>query len=153
MSLNNMKEHSAQQDEPSPIYDSQMTSIAWHAVNNNLHNSLIALTKHQRLRAWRLTLKNTKLMNSKINGMHKEIKASGQKLQTVTNFKFLGAIISDAGSKAEIVSRIAQCTAAMTILKPIWNDQNITLRSKVRHMRTIIISIILYACETWSITI
>ena len=61
--------------------------------------------------------------------MHKEIKASGQKLQTITNFKYVGAVISDAGSKAEIVSVIAQCTAAMTMLKPMWNDQNVKLRS------------------------
>ena len=49
-----------------------------------------------------------------INGIHKEIKASGQKRQTLTNFKYLGAIISDAGSKAEMLSRIAQCTTTMT---------------------------------------
>ena len=41
----------------------------------------------------------------------------------------------------------------MTRLKPIWNDQNITLISKVRLMRTLIISILLYACETWTLTI
>ena len=92
-------------------------------------------------------------MTNNINGIHKEIKASDNKLQTVTNFKYLGAIISDAGSKAEILSRIAQCTTAMTRLKPIWNDQNITLISKVRLMRTLIISILLYACETWTLTI
>ena len=42
-------------------------------------------------------------MTNNINGIHKEIKASGQKLHTVTHFKYLGAIISDAGSKADIV--------------------------------------------------
>ena len=92
-------------------------------------------------------------MTNNVNGIHKEIKASDHKLQTVTNFKYLGAIISDAGSKADILSRIAQCTTTMTILKPIWNEQNITLRSKVRLMRTLMISILLYACETWTLTI
>ena len=95
----------------------------------------------------------SKLMTNNINGIHKEIKASDHKLQTVTNFKYQGAIISDAGSKAEILSRIAQCTTTMTRLKPMWNDQSITLRSKVRIMRTLIISILLYACETWTLTI
>ena len=46
-----------------------------------------------------INAEKTKLMTNNINGIHKEIKASGQKLQTVTNFKYLGAIISDAGSK------------------------------------------------------
>ena len=53
----------------------------------------------------------------------------------------------------KIVSIIAQCTTTITRLRPIWNDQNITLRSKVRLMRTLIISILLYACETWTLTI
>ena len=99
-----------------------------------------------------INAEKTKLMTNNINGIHKEIKSSGQKLQTDTNFKYLGAIISDAGSKAEMLSRIAQCTTTMTRLKPIWNDQNITLRSKVRLMRALIISILLYACQTWTLT-
>ena len=43
-----------------------------------------------------INAEKTKLMTNNIKGIHKEIKASGQKLQTVTNFKYLGAIISDA---------------------------------------------------------
>ena len=100
-----------------------------------------------------INAEKTKLMTNNINGIHTKIKASDHKLQTVTNFKYLGAIISDAGSKAEMLSRIAQCTTTLTRLKPIWNNQNITLRSKVRLMRTLIISILLYACETWTLTI
>ena len=52
-----------------------------------------------------------------------------------------------------MLSIIAQCTTAISRLKPIWNDQNITLRFKVRRIRTLIISILLYACETWTLTI
>ena len=42
-----------------------------------------------------------------------------QKLGTFTSFKYLGAIVSDDGSKPEILSRFAQATAALTKLKPI----------------------------------
>ena len=38
----------------------------------------------------------------------------GQKLETVTSFKYLGSAITDEGSKPEILSRIAQATAALT---------------------------------------
>ena len=100
-----------------------------------------------------INAEKTKLITNNINGIHKERKASNQKLQTVTNFQYLGAITSDAGSKADILSRIAQCTTTMLRLKPILNDQNLTLRSKVGLMRTLIISILLYACETWTLTI
>ena len=46
-----------------------------------------------------------------------QIKVNGQKLETVTSFKYLGSHITDEGSKPEILSRIAQATAALTRLK------------------------------------
>ena len=44
---------------------------------------------------------------------------NGQRLETVTNFKYPGSIIADEGFKPEILSRIAQATAALTRLKPV----------------------------------
>ena len=64
----------------------------------------------------------------------------------------MGAIVSDEGSKPEVLSRIAQTTAAVTKLKVIWNDKNIAISSKIRLMRSLPMSIFLYACETWTIT-
>ena len=57
-------------------------------------------------------------MPNSANGTQKEIKVKGQKLGTVTSFKYIGAVVSDDGSKPEILSRIAQPTAALTKLKP-----------------------------------
>ena len=48
-----------------------------------------------------------------------EIKVNGQRLETVTSFKYLGSVITDEGSKPEILPRIAQTTAALTRLKPV----------------------------------
>ena len=73
----------------------------------------------------------TKLMTNNINGINAEIKVNGQKLETVTSFKYLGSVISDEGSKPEILSRIAQSTAALTKLKPVWNDRSSSLSSKI----------------------
>ena len=42
-------------------------------------------------------------------------------------FKYLGSVITDEGSKPEILSRIAQTTAALKRLKPVWNDRSIAL--------------------------
>ncbi|PIK46132.1 endonuclease-reverse transcriptase [Apostichopus japonicus] len=64
----------------------------------------------------------------------------------------MGAIVTDEGSKPEILSRIAQTTSAITKLKLIWKDRNITLRSKIRLMRSLVTSIFLYACESWTLT-
>ena len=43
----------------------------------------------------------------------------GQKLGTITSFKYLGVVVSCDGSKLEDLSRIAQATAAFTKLKPV----------------------------------
>ena len=51
-----------------------------------------------------------------------QIKVNGEKLETVTSFKYLGSVIAGEGSKPEILSRTAQATAALTRLKPVWND-------------------------------
>ena len=34
-----------------------------------------------------------------------------------------------------------------------WRDRNITLRSKIRLLRSLVISIFLYACESWTLTV
>ena len=77
---------------------------------------------------------------------------NGQKLETVTSYKYLGSVITDEGSKPEILSRIAQTTAASTRLKPVWNDRSISLSSKIRLMCSLVVSIFLYACESWTFT-
>ena len=50
----------------------------------------------------------TKVMTNNPNGFQREIKINGQWLEEVENFMYLGAIISNEGSKPEILSRIAQ---------------------------------------------
>ena len=66
-----------------------------------------------------ISAEKTKLMTNNTSGINTEIKVNGQKLETVTSFKYLGSVITDEGSKPEILSRIAQATTALTRLKPV----------------------------------
>ena len=77
---------------------------------------------------------------------------NGQKLETVTSFKYLGSVVTEDDSKPEILSRIAQTPAALTELKPVWNDRNISLSSKIRPTCSLVTPIFLYACESWTLT-
>ena len=65
-----------------------------------------------------ISAKKTKLMTNNTSGINTEIKVNGQKCETVTSFKYLGSVIRVEGSKPEI----AQTTAELTRLKPVWND-------------------------------
>ena len=61
-------------------------------------------------------------MTKSTSGISTEVKINGQKLETVTSFKYLGSAITDEGSKPEMLSRISQTTAELTRLKPVWID-------------------------------
>ena len=91
-----------------------------------------------------ISAEKTKLMTNSANGIQKEIKVKGQKLGTVTSLKYLEAVVSDDGPKLDVLSRIAQATAALTKLKPIWRDNKISLGF-------LVLSIFLFACESWTL--
>ena len=76
-----------------------------------------------------ISAEKTKLMTNNTSGINTEVKVNGQTLETVTSFKYLSSVITNEGSKPEIISRIAQTTAALTRLKPVWNDRSISLSS------------------------
>ena len=77
-----------------------------------------------------ISAEKTKPMRNNTSGINTEIKLNGQKLETVTSFKYLGSVMTNEGSKYEILFRIAQTTAAFTRLKLVWND-SISLSSKI----------------------
>ena len=73
-----------------------------------------------------ISAEKTKLMTNDANGISIDIRINGEKLDEVDSFKDLGAVITDHGSKPEVLSRIAQTTAALVRLKTIWNDKHIS---------------------------
>ena len=89
-----------------------------------------------------ISAEKIKLMTN-TSGSNKDIKVKGQKLEAIARFKYLGSVVSNEGSKPEIFSRIAQTTAALTRLKPVWNDRSISFSSKIRLIRSLVTSIFL----------
>ena len=85
-----------------------------------LANLVQRLDKASTAYGMEISAEKTKLMTNNTSGINTEIKVNRQKLETVTNFKYLGSVISDEGSKPEILYSIAQITAAWTWLKPVF---------------------------------
>ena len=94
----------------------------------------------------------TKTMTNKAEGFTRNIKVKDQNLESVSNFKYLGATVTDEGSKREVLTRIAQATSALGKLKTIWKDKGISHKHKIQLLRSVVISTFLYACETWTLT-
>ena len=94
-----------------------------------------------------ISAEKARLITNNTSGTNTAIKLNGQTLDTVTSFKYLGSVITGYGSKPEILSRIAQTTAALTRLKPVSNDKSISLSSEIQLMRSLVTSIF-HACES-----
>ena len=82
-------------------------------------NLVECLDKASTAYGMKISAEKTKLITNNSSGINTEIKVNGQKLETVTSFKYLGSVITDEGSKSEILFRIAQTTAALARLKPL----------------------------------
>ena len=99
-----------------------------------------------------ISAEKTKIMtNCHANGLQNQIIINGSVLQHVNQFIYLGALVTDNGSKSEILSRIAKAQSSLSKLKSLWEDKNISTSSKIRLLRSMVISIFLYACESWTL--
>ena len=66
-------------------------------------------------------------------------------------FKYIGAVVLGDGLKPGVLSRITQATA-LTRLKLIWTDNSIPFGSEVKMMRSFVIFLSPYTCESWTLT-
>ena len=57
------------------------------------------------------------MVTNNTSGINIWIKVNGQKLETVTSFKYLGSVITDESSKPEILSGIVQTDNVETSLE------------------------------------
>ena len=83
-----------------------------------------------------------------------DVSIDGENLETVTQFKYLGATITeDARSVLEIKIRIAVATSLLSKLKTIWRDKNTSMKTRMSLLQALVISVFLYGCETWTLNV
>ena len=77
---------------------------------------------------------------------------NGQKLGQATSFKYLGATLCKDGTcSAEVRIRTASAMVAMARLNRIWRCNTISFANKFKLYKSLVISIPLYGCETWTL--
>ena len=79
-----------------------------------------------------ISVKKTKLMTNSTHAIEIKIKVSEQELETVNQFNYLGVILSEEGSKTEVLASVAQTATALAKLKPMWRDKIISLSTKLK---------------------
>jgi len=74
------------------------------------------------------------------------------RIENVTEFVCLGSLLTwDNDCSKEIKRRIARATGAMVGFKKVWNSMCISVRTKLSIIRSCVMSVLLYACETWTL--
>ena len=72
--------------------------------------------------------------------------------ETVTEFIFLGAkITADGDCSHEIKRRLLFGRKVMTNIDSILKNRDITLSTKVHLVKAMVLPVVLYGCESWTI--
>ena len=77
---------------------------------------------------------------------------SGETVETVSDFIFLGTkITADGDCSHEIKRRLLLGRKVMTNLDSIFKSRDITLPTKVRLVKAMLFPVVMYGCESWTV--
>ena len=73
-------------------------------------------------------------------------------VECVTEFKYLGSIVqAKGGITQEVGERIAKVNKAFGALwEPVFRDSNLSLRTKRKVYKAVVLEVLLYGSETWT---
>ena len=76
----------------------------------------------------------------------------GEKVETVTDFIFLGSkITADSDCSHEVKRCLLLGTKAMTNLDSVLKNRDITLPAKVHTVKAMVFPTVMYRCESWTV--
>ena len=141
-----------------------MNKIAWRNINNlryaddttlmaesekELKSLLMRVKEESEKTNLELNIKKNKIMAS---GPITSWQIDGEKVETVTDFIFLGSKITVEGDcNHEITSHLLVGRKAMTKLDSILKSRDLTWPTKVRLVKAMVFPVVMYACESWTI--
>ena len=97
----------------------------------------------------KLNTQKTKIMAS---GPITSWQIDGETVETVLDFIFLGSKITADGDYSHEIKRLLLLgRKVMTNIDSILKSRNITLPTKVRLVKAIVFSVVMYGCESWTV--
>ena len=98
----------------------------------------------------KLNIQKTKIMAS---GPVTSWQIDGETVETVSAFNFLGSkITADGDSSYEIKRHLLLGRKVMTNLDSIFKSRYITLPTKVHLVKAMVFPMVMYGCESWTVT-
>ena len=103
-----------------------------------------------------ISTKKTEVMHQPAPGKQytePSISVDGQRLSVVDKFTYLGSTLSrNVVIDDEVNARLAKASVAFGRLhKNVWNRRGISVETKIKVYRAIVLPTLLYGCETWTI--
>jgi hypothetical protein len=87
-------------------------------------------------------------------GQNREIKIGNRSFKNVSQFKYLGTTVTNQNLiQGEIKRRLNSGNACYHSVKNLLSSRLLSKNLKVRIYNTIILPVVLYGCETWSLTL
>ena len=118
-------------------------------VGHGCHESFSDSASHLGLN---ISWPKTKLQNTGSGPKPPDISVDSNVVESVYSFDYIGSLQSSDGQcHPDLTCRIGLACAVMTSLKRILSDKRLTLDTKLRIYRTLILSVLLYAADTWTL--
>ena len=97
----------------------------------------------------KLNIQKTKIMAS---GPITSWEIDGETVETVSDFIFWGSKITEDGDCSHEIKRcLLLGREVMTNLDSILKSRDVTLSTKVRLVKSMVLSVVVYGCESWTI--
>ena len=117
--------------------------------SEELKNLLMKVKEESEKVGLKLNIQKTKIMAS---GPITSWQIDGEIVEIVADFIFLGSkITADGDCSHEIIRRLLLERKVMTKLDSILKSRDITLPTKVRLVKAMVFSVVMYGCESWTV--
>ena len=129
--------------------DVQMTPPLWHKREEELKSLLMKVKEESEKVGLKLNIQKMKIMAS---GPITSWQIDEETMETVTDFIFGGfKITADGDYSHEIKRHLLLGRKVMTNLDSIFKSRDITLPTKVRLVKAMVFSVVMYGCESWTL--
>jgi hypothetical protein len=87
-------------------------------------------------------------------GQTRDIKIASRSFENVAHFKYLGTTVTNQNLiEEEVKRRLNSDNACYHSVKNLLSPRLLSKNLKIRLHKTIILPVVLYGCETWSLTL